>query len=51
MTVYALYRLLGAVTAYFIIGAIVMFQVKGARGIEVVPNYTFWKDLPSLIKV
>ncbi|XP_064392193.1 uncharacterized protein LOC135339861 isoform X1 [Halichondria panicea] len=41
---------LGAVIAYFIIGSIVMFQVKGARGIEVVPNYTFWKDLPFLIK-
>ncbi len=44
-------RTLGAVMLYFIIGAIIMFQVKGARGIEVVPNYTFWKDLPFLIKV
>ncbi|XP_064392200.1 cation-dependent mannose-6-phosphate receptor-like [Halichondria panicea] len=41
---------LGAVILYFIIGSIVMFQVKGARGIEVVPNYSFWKDLPFLIK-
>ncbi len=44
-------RVLGAVIAYFIIGSIVMFQVKGARGIEVVPNYSFWKDLPFLVKV
>ena len=28
-----------------------MYQVKGARGMEIIPNYAFWKDLPFLIKV
>lgn len=28
-----------------------MYKVKGARGIEVVPHYEFWKSLPLLIKV
>ena len=45
------HSLIAAVAAYFIIGAIVMYTVKGARGVEVVPNFTFWKTLPLLIKV
>ena len=28
-----------------------MYFMRGARGVEVIPNYTFWKDLPALIKV
>ena len=28
-----------------------MYFMRGARGVEVIPNYTFWKDVPSLIKV
>ena len=28
-----------------------MYTQKGARGTEVIPNYTFWKDFPFLIKV
>ncbi len=28
-----------------------MYRVKGARGVEVIPNYTFWKEIPFLIKV
>ena len=28
-----------------------MYQVKGARGVEIIPNYAIWKDLPFLIKV
>ena len=28
-----------------------MYRIKGARGMEVIPNYAFWKDLPFLIKV
>ena len=28
-----------------------MYFMRGARGVEVIPNYTFWKDLPFLIKV
>ncbi len=42
---------LGAVIAYFVVGGIYMYRIKGARGMEVIPNYAFWKDLPFLIKV
>ena len=28
-----------------------MAKVKGAQGIEIIPNIGFWKDLPFLIKV
>ena len=31
-------------------GAVIMYN-KGARGIEMIPNIGFWKDLPFLIKV
>ena len=44
-------RLVVAIVLYFIIGAVVMYNAKGARGVEMIPNYTFWKDLPFLIKV
>ncbi len=44
-------RALGALIAYFVIGGIYMYVQKGARGLEVIPNYSFWKDLPFLIKV
>ena len=42
---------IGAVVAYCIIGGVYMYRVKGARGSEVIPNVTFWKELPLLIKV
>lgn len=35
---------------YFTIGSIVRFMYLGARGIEVIPNLEFWKDLPSLVR-
>ncbi len=38
------------VIVYFVGGAIFMATVKGARGVEVVPNLTFWTELPALIK-
>jgi hypothetical protein len=41
---------LGAFIAYCVIGGIFMYSQKGARGTEVIPNYTFWKDFPFLIK-
>ncbi|XP_055588658.1 uncharacterized protein LOC129740995 [Uranotaenia lowii] len=41
--------LIGTFT-YFTIGSIVRFMYLGARGIEVVPNLEFWKDLPSLVR-
>jgi len=39
------------VLTYFIVGGLVMYFYKGARGVEVIPNYTFWRGLPILIKV
>ena len=42
---------LAGMIAYFIIGSIVNYKVKGARGLEVIPNIHFWKELPFLIKV
>ena len=36
---------------YFIVGALVMYFARGARGIEVIPNVSFWGDLPFLLKV
>jgi len=38
------------VLTYFIVGGLVMYFYKGARGVEVIPNYTFWRGLPILIK-
>lgn len=35
---------------YFTIGSIVRFAYLGARGIEVIPNLRFWKDLPGLVR-
>ncbi|KAL9696455.1 hypothetical protein quinque_016034 [Culex quinquefasciatus] len=35
---------------YFAIGSIVRFMYLGARGIEVIPNLGFWKDLPGLVR-
>ena len=37
--------------AYFVVGGIFMYTQRGARGLEVIPNYSFWKDFPFLIKV
>ena len=45
------HRAIAALIAYFIIGAIILYVVKGARGVEAIPNYTFWMTLPFLIKV
>ena len=44
-------RVLAAFVTYFIVGGVYMYRVKGARGMEVVPHYAFWKDVPFLIKV
>lgn len=41
--------LIGTFT-YFTIGSIVRFMYLGARGIEVIPNLDFWKDLPGLVR-
>ncbi|XP_071500326.1 uncharacterized protein [Diadema antillarum] len=35
--------------AYFIFGALYMFFFRGARGVEIIPNVNFWRELPILI--
>eukprot|EP01113_Clastostelium_recurvatum_P016054 TRINITY_DN190_c0_g1_i1.p1 TRINITY_DN190_c0_g1~~TRINITY_DN190_c0_g1_i1.p1 ORF type:complete len:248 (-),score=46.12 TRINITY_DN190_c0_g1_i1:173-916(-) len=39
-----------AFTLYFLVGAVVSWKVKGNSGIEIIPNFEFWKDLPFLMK-
>jgi hypothetical protein len=41
---------LGGLVAYFVVGGIFMYTKRGARGVEVIPNYAFWKDFPFLLK-
>ena len=48
---YAMFRLLGALLAYFIIGAVIMKLKFQATGLDIVPNKTLWFSLPFLIKV
>ena len=45
------YRFFAGVIAYIVIGMIVNYKVKGARGVEMIPNWSFWKDMPFLLKV
>ena len=42
---------LTAFAIYFIAGTLFMYFVRGARGIEIIPNVNFWKSLPVLIMV
>ena len=35
---------------YFLAGTVYKAKVKGAAGVEAVPNIDFWRDLPSLVK-
>ena len=51
ITIIISYSTLIALVTYFVVGGIYMYKKKGARGLEVIPNYAFWKDLPFLIKV
>jgi cation-dependent mannose-6-phosphate receptor len=37
--------------AYLFGGMAIMKFVKGAQGVEIIPNYGFWSSLPSLVKV
>ena len=46
-----LLRLIVAIVAYVVIGMIAKATVKGARGVEMIPNLNFWKDFPFLLKV
>jgi len=42
--------LLGGVFFYFLIGALVLTFVLKKEGTERVPHFTFWKEVPFLIK-
>ena len=44
-------RFLVAVVTYVVVGVLVMKYRKGAQGVELIPNYHFWKDFPFLVKV
>uniref|UniRef100_A0A6P7G7D8 Cation-dependent mannose-6-phosphate receptor-like n=1 Tax=Diabrotica virgifera virgifera TaxID=50390 RepID=A0A6P7G7D8_DIAVI len=35
---------------YFVGGAALMYFIRGARGVEMIPNIDFWRNLPGLIK-
>ena len=48
---YYLLRLIVAIVAYVVIGMIINATVRGARGVEMIPNLSFWKDFPYLLKV
>ena len=43
--------LLVAVLAYIVIGLLVNRFYRGARGLEMIPHLSFWKDFPYLLKV
>ena len=46
-----LLRLIIAAVSYLVVGIIIQAGVRGARGVEVIPNLSFWKDFPFLLKV
>jgi hypothetical protein len=39
-----------AAVSYLVVGIIIQVAVRGARGVEVIPNLSFWKDFPFLLK-
>lgn len=42
----------GSLTAAYLFGGMAIMKfVKGAQGVEVIPNYGFWSSIPSLVKV
>ena len=45
------YSFVAGVLTYFIAGALFKYFVRGARGLETIPNVCFWIDLPHLVKV
>ena len=45
------FRLVVIVLLYLGIGSLYKVTTKQARGVEVIPNYDFWCDFPSLVKV
>lgn len=37
--------------AYLSLGMVVNYFLIGARGIEIIPHLSFWRDFPALVKV
>ena len=48
---YCLFRFFVLVIVYLVGGVLYMRFVRGATGIEMVPNLEFWKEVPALVKV
>ena len=44
-------RCLVLLVVYFVGGILLLRYWRGARGVEQIPNYQFWKSLPGLVKV
>lgn len=44
-------RFILAFVVYFIVGAVIMKLQRGATGSDIIPNKSFWMDLPFLVKV
>jgi len=38
------------VVIYLVGGVLYLYVIRGARGIEMIPNYEFWTELPGLIR-
>ena len=47
----SLFRTLVFIILYFVGGMLFLHFAKGASGSEMIPNITFWKAVPGLIKV
>lgn len=44
-------RFVSVLILYVVIGTVTMKFVKKKEGIEVIPNVTFWRVIPVLVKV
>jgi len=44
-------RCLVCLVVYFVGGLLLLRYWRGARGVEQIPNFEFWKSLPGLVKV
>ena len=44
-------RFFVALLVYLVGGTLLKHFLQGARGWEQIPNFSFWKDFPSLVRV
>lgn len=51
MHVLCFYRFFVAVMVYIVGGILFLRFYRGASGVEMIPNYEFWKDFPLLVTV